>query len=101
MPTCAECKSFYSGSSSTRGLCQDCEDARTDPAYGKVKKSWSFYTDALHSEECHCGRPKKRGHAFCYKCYQSLSNDSKKGLWCRLGDGFEQSYDEAVRELEG
>jgi len=55
-----------------------------------------FYIDALASEECHCGRWKKSKMSLCYKCYSSLPDDLKKGLWRRIEDGYGEAYDDAV-----
>jgi hypothetical protein len=63
-------------------------------------KDRAFYVQQLASDECLCGRPKKRGYAFCYKCYRALPDEMRKALWKRLRAGFEDAYEEAVTWLQ-
>jgi len=58
-----------------------------------------FYIEAFKSEECFCGRNKKSRMAFCYGCYKSLPHDMQKALYQRMGNGFEEAYEEAVKWL--
>lgn len=59
-----------------------------------------FYLQELNSEECACGATKKAKYSFCYTCYQLLPDDMKRELWNRLGDGYEEAYDEAILWLK-
>ncbi len=58
-----------------------------------------FYITAFNSEECQCGRVKKSGLSFCYKCYFALPKDSRRDLCQKFGDGYEETYDNAVTFL--
>jgi len=59
-------------------------------------KDFRFYASELKSDECQCGRTKKPKMSFCYICYKSLPADMQKALYQRIGDGYEEAYDEAV-----
>jgi len=63
-------------------------------------KDRQFYLEELGSEECQCGRLKKRGRSFCYTCYSSLPQTLKDGLWLPIGRGYEAAYDAAVEWLD-
>jgi len=67
----------------------------------EVKKYQNSYLSALYSNECVCGKPKKTKQSFCYPCYKRLPGDLQTDLYCRMGTGYEQAYDAAVRELDG
>ncbi|BBO74429.1 hypothetical protein DSCW_18460 [Desulfosarcina widdelii] len=58
-----------------------------------------FYIDALKSEQCQCERQKKRGRAFCYRCYIRLPRDLRDELYRPVGAGFEAAYDASCRFL--
>ena len=62
-------------------------------------KDTQFYLEELKSEECFCGKTKKSGMSFCYKCYSSLSKDMQRDLYQRIGDGYGEAYDKAVEWL--
>ena len=51
----------------------------------------AFYARELASNECQCGARKKRGWAF--------SQDMQQALYARIGNGYEEAYEEAVKEL--
>ena len=58
------------------------------------------YIQILKDEKCSvCDRDKKIGFAFCYKCYSSLPNDIQRELYRKMGEGFEEAVDEAVKYL--
>lgn len=38
--------------------------------------------------------------SFCYKCFKNLPRDLQNDLYLRMGDGYEQAYDAAVKVLE-
>jgi hypothetical protein len=50
----------------------------------------------LAKTTCRCGKPKKRGEAFCADCYIKLPSDFRTSLYKRLGHGFEEAYERAV-----
>lgn len=60
---------------------------------------WRFYIDMLRSNECLCGRYKKQKLVFCYRCYKKLPVAMQRALYNRLGDGFEEAFEEAVKYL--
>ena len=62
-------------------------------------KDRRFFIESLKSEECQCERPKKRGFAFCYGCYQRLPQGMRRALYRPVGEGFEQAYEDACRYL--
>ena len=62
-------------------------------------KDLKFYIDELLSEECFCGRTKKSKMSLCYTCYKSLPKDKKQALYQRMGDGYEEAYDDAIEWL--
>ena len=51
------------------------------------------------SNECLCGKTKKKGNSFCYSCFMALPQDLKNDLYSRMGDGYEEAYDAAVEWL--
>ena len=55
---------------------------------------------ALKSEECQCGRSKRRGHAFCHPCWSRLPREFHSGLRMKIGEGFEKNYHEALNWLK-
>ena len=67
-----------------------------------------FYVGVLRSNECACGNEKHptiiRGRpvnvAFCGQCYQRLPRFMQRKLWYRLGQGFEEAYEEAHAFLQ-
>lgn len=65
----------------------------------QVQKDTNFYWDELFSEECFCGKNKKSKMSFCYSCYRSLPRSMQRDLYRRMGDGYEEAYDDAVTWL--
>lgn len=55
----------------------------------------------LCGTKCQCGSNKRSGELFCRSCYHSLPYDMKRALYRRLGNGYEEAYDAAVRTLKG
>jgi hypothetical protein len=60
----------------------------------------AFYVETLKSEECLCGRVKKPGNSFCFRCYKELPADMQKALYRKMGDGYEEAFEEAVAWLQ-
>lgn len=58
------------------------------------------YLAALLSNECHCGETKRGNYSLCYGCYSKLPRDLRLRLYRRMGEGYEEAYDEAVKFLE-
>ncbi|MBW1666739.1 MAG: hypothetical protein JRJ66_01570 [Deltaproteobacteria bacterium] len=65
-----------------------------------AQKEWQWYADELMSEECLCGRSKKRHYSFCYRCFKALPEDMQKALYQRIGEGYEEAFEEAVKWLD-
>lgn len=49
---------------------------------------------------CRCDRRKKKGMSFCPPCYRRLPLEMRNALYRRLGKGYEEAYDDAVKYLE-
>lgn len=58
-----------------------------------------YYIYMKNSEVCSCGRKKLSGKPFCFKCTVKLPRDIRAHLGCRIGDGFEEAFDSALRAL--
>lgn len=61
-----------------------------------------FYQQELESNECVCGRDKKPGHAFCYKCWSQIEDKKlQQKLSCvqRNPVLFAAVYEECYMEL--
>lgn len=55
---------------------------------------------SLRGAECPaCGKLKRGGHTLCRHCYQALPAKLRQRLYQRLGDGYEQAFDAALRHL--
>lgn len=55
----------------------------------------------LTTTRCRCGKGKASGKSFCYFCFAKLDQASKKALYKRVGDGYEEAYTAAVKKLFG
>ena len=66
----------------------------------KTNKYKNSYLNALYSNECVCGNNKKPKKSFCYQCYKKLPRDLQIDLYSRMGDGYEQAYDAAIKYLD-
>jgi len=64
-----------------------------------MNKDTKWYLTELRGEECFCGRKKKSGYSFCFRCYKSLPRHMQQDLYCVVGDGYEEAYDAAVEWL--
>ena len=67
----------------------------------EIKKYQNSYISALYSNECMCGNHKKIKKPFCYQCYENLPRDLQIDLYSRMGCGYKQAYDAAVKYLDG
>ena len=60
-----------------------------------------FYVDLLRGRECpSCGHGKNIRQVLCRVCYYSLPTDLRNRLYDKLGDGFEEAVDDALKWLE-
>ena len=64
-------------------------------------KSKNFYYQEITNNECYCGHAKKKGYSFCFHCYHRLPDDMRTDLWQKIGHGYEEAYEEAIKFLEG
>jgi len=53
----------------------------------------------LAGAECACGSPKIPRQSFCRACYYLLPPRLRRPLYKRIGEGYEQAYDEAAAFL--
>ena len=59
-----------------------------------------FHVKSLRSSDCpHCDGRKKEGQSFCYGCYKRLPEEMRKALYRRLGAGYEEAFEAAVKWL--
>jgi len=66
----------------------------------QAEKDLEWYIKELDSEQCLCERSKARGKSFCYRCYKALPRDMQRDLYRRIGEGYEEAFEAAVRYLE-
>lgn len=55
--------------------------------------------EVLRSTRCICGGKKSERTAFCKGCYFSLSPETRRALYQRIGVGFEEAYTAAAEIL--
>ena len=53
----------------------------------------------LVSRDCLCGNTKKPRMSFCQKCYFKLPRPMRNLLYNRIGDGYEEAWESACKEL--
>jgi len=61
--------------------------------------SWRDLWAELAGRVCACGAEKGVGKSLCLGCYRSLPTDLQQGLYRRMGEGYEQAYEDASRYL--
>lgn len=59
-----------------------------------------FYLKELRSTTCACEREKAPYRSFCARCFRALPGDLQRGLYRRMGDGYEEAYEAAFRWLQ-
>ncbi len=77
---------------------QQCENAIVK-ADGRTR-SRTYYIKVLKSPSCACGKYKDEKRAFCYRCWELLPGYLKLCLKRRIGDGFEEGYEDCRQFLE-
>jgi hypothetical protein len=77
---------------------QECHDAVVETEQDVTPSN--FYYKELRSDGCFCGKEKKPGFSFCYPCYSELPEELRSNLWLKMGEGYEEAYDEAMKFLE-
>jgi len=63
------------------------------------KEDRAFYVQELRGNECACGQIKSPGHSFCHRCYFQLPLEMKQSLYSKMGQGYEEVYEAAVKYL--
>lgn len=53
----------------------------------------------LNGKQCRCNRPKQKRKTFCAGCYYTLPDEKRKALYNRIGEGYEEAYQDAVDYL--
>lgn len=59
-----------------------------------------WYLEQIKGDECLCGRTKKPRQAVCFTCWRRLPRDLQRRLYSRLGEGFEEAFDEAAQYID-
>ena len=54
---------------------------------------------ATATDVCFCGAEKTRTQSFCTPCYGKLDQSQRGALFARIGDGYEEAYVKACRQL--
>ena len=54
----------------------------------------------LAATVCRCGNRKASGNTFCGRCYFKLPKTTRAALYRRVGQGYEQAYNDAAGYLE-
>ena len=65
-----------------------------------AERDWEWYFKELMSNGCLCGRTKSKGKSFCFRCYKALPQEMQRGLYLRIGEGYEEEFEAAVKYLE-
>jgi hypothetical protein len=60
----------------------------------------AFYAKELKSDQCQCGRTKKPGRSLCFPCFRDLPVEMQEDLYKKIGSGYEEAYEAAVKWLE-
>lgn len=68
--------------------------------YDQDIKPARYYARILIDPSCQCGRKKNDNMGLCFICFDSLSPEVKRGLYKKVGHGFEQAYESALKELK-
>ena len=64
-----------------------------------MKSAVQIAREALASEVCVCGKPKKPDRAFCLRCYFQLTKPLQFGLQRIMSQGFAEFYSDSVEYL--
>jgi hypothetical protein len=64
-----------------------------------MKSAVQLAREALDAEVCVCGKPKKKDHPFCIRCFYRLSKELQIAMQRTFSQGFAEYYSEAVGEL--
>lgn len=61
-----------------------------------IAQEFSFMAE-LRADVCRCGAAKRAGRPFCFDCFRILPADVQKGLYRRIGRGYEGARVKAER----
>lgn len=53
----------------------------------------------LLADKCACGAKKQVRRSFCGRCYYALTEEQRRDLYQRMGDGYEAAHDAAIESL--
>lgn len=53
----------------------------------------------LQGQACQCGSAKRERQTFCASCYRSLNADTRRDLYRKFGNGYEEAYQSAIHQL--
>lgn len=65
-----------------------------------IDKDRRWYAGELAGEQCLCENYKSSGYSFCYRCYRELPGEMQKALYRKVGAGYEEAFEAAVKYLE-
>ena len=68
-------------------------------AMTQVERDRIWYIKEFKSNECTCGKTKRPGSSFCYTCFKALPSTYQHALYLKMGDGYEEAYEDAVEWL--
>lgn len=68
-------------------------------ALSQEKRDKLWYIREFRSNECTCGNTKRPGSAFCYGCFMKLPYTYRMATYQRMGEGYEDAYENAVQWL--
>ena len=57
--------------------------------------------EELRGTKCRCGAAKTSRQTFCRTCYFTLPKKKRMALYRPVGGGYEEAYQQAVKELDG
>lgn len=82
-------------------LAQDMAEMKREALRAKMKEPAAQIKLAqeLGGKVCRCGAAKRPRQTFCGNCFKRLSPMTKKALYRSFGNGYEEAYVEAVRQL--
>jgi hypothetical protein len=70
-------------------------------AMSQEKRDKLWYIREFKSNECTCGNTKRPGSAFCSTCFMKLPYTYRMATYQRMGEGYEEAYEDAVQWLRG
>lgn len=72
------------------------------PADPKEKlKTTIAAVEALNRRKCQCGAVKQPKLTFCERCFARLPREVKDALYQRVGKGYEEAWNHALKHLRG